>query len=285
MCDHCVIDTVKQKMLDRRGVLSAAVAVGAAGSLGALSQKAKAGKREGHRRHKHGRHSDALDMTHELHPDFPTFSGSPQFSITPLATYAQQKYNVNSWSVNEHTGTHLDAPLHFSSDGQSVAEVPVDRLVTPLVVIDIRERAAADPDTRLTPDDINQWRDRHGELPRGCCVAMLSGWDRHVNSATFRNADDAGTMHFPGFHLEACQMLIEDGSAVGLAVDTLSLDHGPSPDFACHYAWLPTNRWGLECVANLADLPEDGATLVVGAPKVRGGSGGPSRAIALYKDH
>ena len=80
---------------------------------------------------------------------------------------------------------------------------------------------------------------------------MNSGWDAFVNDAKFRNADDDGVMHFPGFHVEAAQMLLEETGAIGIAVDTLSLDHGPSPDFATHYEWLPTNRWGLECIANL----------------------------------
>ncbi len=76
-------------------------------------------------------------------------------------------------------------------------------------------------------------------------------------------------------------MLLEESTAIGIAVDTLSLDHGISADFVTHYAWLPTNRWGLECIANLGSLPAVGATLIVGAPKWRGGSGGPTRVMAL----
>ena len=54
-----------------------------------------------------------------------------------------------------------------------------------------------------------------------------------------------------------------------------------SPDFATHYAWLASGHWGLEGAANLDQLPANGATLIVGAPKVRGGTGGPSRVLAL----
>ena len=90
-----------------------------------------------------------------------------------------------------------------------------------------------------------------------------------------------GEMHFPGFHVEAAELLIERANAAGIAVDTLSLDHGPSADFATHYAWLPCGRWGLEAVANLAELPATGATLVVGGPKIKGATGGPSRVLAL----
>ena len=110
---------------------------------------------------------------------------------------------------------------------------------------------------------------------------MNSGWDKHVKTDKFRNADGDNKMHFPGFHVEATNMLMEDANVTGIAVDTLSLDHGPSADFATHYAWLPTNRWGIECLANLDAVPATGATLVVGAPKIVGGTGGPSRIFTL----
>jgi kynurenine formamidase len=110
---------------------------------------------------------------------------------------------------------------------------------------------------------------------------MNSGWSEKVNTPEFRNADANGGLHFPGFHLEAAQFLLEERQVIGIAVDTLSLDYGPSPDFAVHYLWLPTNRWGLEAVANLNDLPPRGTTLIVGGPKVIGATGGPSRLIAL----
>jgi kynurenine formamidase len=150
----------------------------------------------------------------------------------------------------------------------------------PLVVVDIAARAADDPDTQLTPDDIEAWIASNGDLPDGCCVAMYSGWGEHVRSDMFRNADDGGMMHFPGIHPDTSAMLLER-NVNGLAVDTLSLDHGASQDFATHYSWLPAGRWGLECVANLADMPASGATMVVGGPKIEGATGGPTRIIAL----
>ena len=141
----------------------------------------------------------------------------------------------------------------------------------------------ADADALLTPEDLQAWENEHGPIPEGACVAMNSGWDARVNQAgAFRNADEAGIMHFPGFHADSAQFLMEERDCKGLAVDTLSLDYGGSSDFPVHYSWLPSNRWGLECVANLANLPAKGATLVVGAPKFQGATGGPTRLIALY---
>lgn len=273
MCHVCVMEDVKARMLSRRQLFRVGAAGAAAATLGAsvapravLAQPAQ----------------QVADMTHALHPDFPTFFGDQQFFDEQLFNFEEHAFNLKEIRVNEHTGTHLDAPLHFSADSESVDEIAPERLVCPLAVIDIRAKAAEDADAQVTPDDIAAWIATHGPLPAGACVAMLSGWGDHVNDPRFRNADDDGVMHFPGFHVEAAEMLMEEADVAGIAVDTLSLDHGPSPDFATHYAWLPTNRWGLECVANLDEVPAAGATLVVGAPKHRGGTGGPARLFTLF---
>jgi kynurenine formamidase len=275
MCQHCVIERVKERMLDRRSLFRGAGAVAAAATVGlaapAEAQTPAVSVSSG----------KARDLTHEVHRDFPTYFGAPQLRIEPKFTYAKDKFNLNEWVLVEHTGTHMDAPLHFSPDGRSVAEIAVENLVVPLAIIDIREKAAANADAQVTPDDIKAWIGKNGPIPERACVAMNSGWDAFVTGPKFRNADDKKVMHFPGFHEEAAKMLIETTTASGIAVDSLSLDYGPSPDFATHYAWLPTGRWGLEAVANLGQLPARGAMLVVGAPKIRGATGGPCRVFAF----
>jgi kynurenine formamidase len=223
--------------------------------------------------------SRTVDLTHTLGDDFPTYFGKPQLEIEPMFTYAKEKLNINKWHIVEHTGTHMDAPLHFSADQNSADKIPVEQLVVPIAVVNIAARAERSADAQVTPDDLKAWEARNGQIPDGACVAMLSGWDARASGPEFRNAD--GVMHFPGFHIEAAQYLMGERGAVGIAVDTLSLDYGRSADFATHYAWLPTNRWGLEAVAKLAELPPTGATLVAGGPKIKGATGGPSRVLAL----
>lgn len=272
MCDLCVMTSVKDRMLSRRSFFrgSAAAAVGAA-ALGVdrpvLAQPARR----------------VVDMTHELSEEFPTFGGVPGITYDKQFDFGSDGYNLYVLTVNEHTGTHIDAPLHFSADGQSVAEIPVESLACPLCVVDIRARASEDRDTQVTPDDLQAWIAENGDIPDGACVAMNSGWASKVGTEAFRGADAArgGSLHFPGFHVEAVQLLMEETGAVAIAVDTLSLDHGPSADFATHYAWLPSGRYGIECLAGLDEMPAAGATLMVGAPKIRGGTGGQARVMGL----
>lgn len=221
-----------------------------------------------------------VDLTHRLHMWFPTFSGVQQLLIQQFAFLDKDGYNDNRYHLSdEHTGTHMDAPFHFGK-GPSADQIPVENLVGALCVIDIRDKAAKSADALLTVDDIAAYEKKHGKIQRGSIVAMNSGWDAFVDGPKFRNADDKGVMHFPGFHVDAASALIERG-VNGIMVDTLSLDYGISQDFATHYKWLPSNRWGIECCANLGQLPASGSTVIVGGPKMAGATGGPSRVIAL----
>lgn len=226
--------------------------------------------------------SRVRDLTHPLPEDFPSASGERWLELEDFLTFVSEGINFKRWHVHEHIGTHIDAPIHFSGDGATVDRIPVTALVCPLAVIDLRARAAESPDTQLMPEDIRAWEARHGDLPEGCCLAVNTGWDARATGPGYRNADSTGTMHFPGVHVDAAQMLVEERDVAGLGVDTLSIDHGPSTDFPTHREWLPSGRWALEGLANLAALSPTGATIVVGAPTVVGGSGGPSRVIALF---
>lgn len=273
MCVPGCMEVVHRR-LSRRGLFGGAGALAAGAALTGLAPGPA-------RAQTAGSFSSAIDLTHTIGEDFPTYFGTPQLEIVTLNEFASDGFNMKEWRIIEHTGTHMDAPIHFSADGHTADEIPIEHLVVPLAIVDIAARAEGDPDTRVTPDDLMAYEAEHGRIPAGACVAMYSGWDRHVGTDLFRNADADGVMHFPGFHIEATQWMLERGDIVGMAVDTLSLDYGPSGDFATHYAWLPANRWGMECVANLGSLPAAGATLVVGGPKIQGATGGPSRLIAL----
>lgn len=109
---------------------------------------------------------------------------------------------------------------------------------------------------------------------------MHSGWAQHVRTPKYRNADENGKMHFPGWHVESAHALLER-EVCGLGVDTMSIDQGPTESFATHYAWLPSGRWAIEGLANLDALPVTGATIMLGAPKIAGATGGPTRVFAL----
>ncbi len=226
--------------------------------------------------------ASVIDLTHTLSPSFPTFFGAPGITVERRYSLKKDGANVNWWHVLEHAGTHLDAPFHYSDAGAPIEAIPVEQLVVPLAIVDVSAKAARNPDYAMTKQDVTDWEAKNGRLPDGCCVAMHSGWAQHAsNPARFTGKDAAGVMHFPGIHPDAGEWLLKERSIAGLAVDTLSLDHGPSKDFKTHALWLPSGRWGIENIANLDKVRASGAILVVGVAKVKGATGGPARVFAL----
>jgi len=167
----------------------------------------------------------------------------------------------------------------FSKDGQSVDQIEPQNLVCPLCVVDITAKAVENPNAMLEAADVEAWVSANGEIPAGACVAMRSGWAAKVGQPSFRN-NEAGEFAFPGFAKSATDLLAGMNVAA-IGVDTLSLDPGNSPDFAVHNSWLPGGRYGIEGLNGLEALPATGATIVVGAPKHKGGTGGPARVMAL----
>ena len=221
-----------------------------------------------------------IDLTHTLSPAFPTPWKDPLL-LEQISKLGPDKWNTFRWHLNEHIGTHLDAPLHCTNL-DSADRIPAEQLVGPLIIVDIHERAAANPDCQLTIDDLYQWEKKHGRIPDGAVVAMFSGWDAHVGEARkFLGLDEKGSYHLPGFSFEAVQFLDQQRSVKGIATDTLNLDAASANDFPVHHYWLGKNKWGLENIANLGQVPPKGATIVVGSPKIAGSTGGPSRVLAL----
>ena len=269
MCHVCVIEGAKRHMLSRRTLFSGAAAGAAAVAAGALSAREALAQGQG----------GVVDLTHTLSPDFPTFFGEPGISMERKFSFEESGFQLFDVTFNEHTGTHVDAPLHFTADGTSVDALDPATLICPLCVVDIAAKAAEDANAQVTPEDLERWISLNGEIPAGACVAMFSGWAARLGDGSFRS-DGEGNLAFPGFSKAATDLLMEAGAAA-IGVDTLSLDPGDSEDFAVHYSWLPSGRYGIECLAHLDRLPASGATIFVGAPKHRGGTGGPARVLAM----
>jgi kynurenine formamidase len=224
-----------------------------------------------------------IDLTHTLSPTFPIWPGNTPISVTNKSQFRRDGFYANRWDVGEHHGTHLDAPAHCSAEGVTAEKIAPTTLVAPLVILDLRERAKKDPDTAVTLEDLHQWEKRHGRLPTDAVVALCSGWDDKAHDPkAFLGTDATGTLHFPGFSPAAADFLLQERQVVGLIVDTLSIDIGPSKDFPVHKLWLGAGKWAVECAANLARVPPVGATVFVGAPKVASASGGPTRLLALW---
>jgi kynurenine formamidase len=194
-------------------------------------------------------------------------------------------YASGDFSMSEHGGTHMDAPLHFAEGRSSVDQIPVSRLVGPAVVIDVTKAASQTSDYRLTVTDLKEWESRHGHIPKGAIVLMRSGWGRYWGDREkyfgSHTPQDAKSLHFPGFSKEAAEFLVLDREINGIGIDTASIDYGPSQDFIVHQIINGADKYGLENIAHVERLPPTGTTLIALPIKIKGGTGGPVRIVAV----
>ena len=214
-------------------------------------------------------------------------TAAPGFQLTVEAEGVAEGgwwYASNSLCASEHGGTHMDAPYHFAEGGWTVDRIPVEALVAPARVIDVRGASAADPDHAVSVEEIRAFEAAHGPITAGAAVLLYTGWgERWPDVKAYLGDDRPGVtsdLHFPGFSVEAARYLAEKGVA-GVGLDTASLDPGPSADFAAHQVFGGANVYGLENLDNLERLPATGATLVALPMKIGRGTGGPVRVLAF----
>lgn len=230
-----------------------------------------------------------VDLTYAFDEHTIYWPTSPSsFRLTPLSyglTSAGYFYAANSFCTPEHGGTHLDAPIHFAEGRRSIDEIPLRQLIGPGVVLDISRQASADPDYRLSTDDVRRWEATHGMIPEEAIVLLRTGWGKRWPDPKRYLGDDtpgeAARLHFPSYGRKAAELLVKERKVAALGVDTASIDYGSSRDFIVHRIAGAANVPGLENLANLEELPETGAWIIALPMKIAGGSGGPLRIVAL----
>ncbi|MBO3745294.1 cyclase family protein [Streptosporangiaceae bacterium NEAU-GS5] len=216
------------------------------------------------------------------------FGNTVPFGLQEISRYDDRgpAWYWNNITTGEHTGTHLDAPIHWvtARDGEDVSQIPLGKLVAPAVVLDF---AGSDPDFLLEVDHVTAWEKEHGPLPEGGWLLYRTGWDvRAHDQAEFLNADETGP-HTPGVSVECARYLAEQTPIAGLGVETVGTDAGAAhsfdPPFPCHSFLLGSGKYGLTQLRNLDRLPATGAVVVAPPLPIIGGSGSPVRVLALVE--
>ena len=238
-----------------------------------------------------------IDLTTPLSNSTPAlrlpapFANLIDFSLEEVSAYNEPGpyWRHNNIHTGEHIGTHLDAPIHWISgrDGDDVSQIPVQRLIGPAAVLDLTAKVADNPDYLLEVSDVEAWEAEHGELLPGAWLLLRTGWEsRGGSEAEFLNTDETGS-HTPGVSVECAEWLATQRQITGLGVETVGVDAGLAggfdPAFPVHYHFLGNDKYGLTSLRNLGSLPATGAVVVVSPLPIVGGSGSPSRVLAIVE--
>ncbi len=194
-------------------------------------------------------------------------------------------YSSATYNASEHGGTHLDSPVHFAENKETTDKIAITRLIGPSFVIDISASCEKNADYLLSVDDIRNWEKKYGRIADNSIVLIRTGWGKYwANKKQYLGTDkpgDTANLHFPGISKEAAEYLANKRKIDGVGIDTASLDYGQSKDFIAHRILNGASIYGLENVANIESLPNKGATLIALPMKIKGGTGGPTRIIAI----
>jgi len=232
-----------------------------------------------------------VDLTHPFDADTVYWPTAPEgFVLETVFQGMTDKgyyYAANDFRAPEHGGTYLDAPIHFAEGKWTAEEIPVDHLIGPGVVIDVTAKAAANRDYLVGVGDFTAWEQAHGRIPDGAIVLLETGFgrfwpdrERYLGTAK-RGAEAVPELHFPGLDPAAARWLVAERSIHAIGLDTASIDYGQSTLFESHRTLFAADVPALENVAGLDRLPPDGFTVVALPMKIRGGSGGPLRIVAI----
>jgi kynurenine formamidase len=225
---------------------------------------------------------ELVDLSHVLKEGIPFFPGGTPFQLEEIANFKNATYASNRFSMGEHTGTHMDAPIHLSEGGSTIDKIPLKDFIVWAAVVDVRDQVRANSEYELSMDRLLSWERRYGQIAGDSVVLLLTGWGSHCdNPERYRNVDENGIPHFPGFSREVAEFLASNRNVKGLGTDALSVDPGRATQLDVHRIMHGKGKFHLENLAHLDRLPPTGALLFVFPLSIEGGTGAPLRAWAL----
>ncbi len=235
---------------------------------------------------------EVIDLTHGFGKEtlyWPTEEGfvleKGPAGRTPKGYY----YSANRMRLAEHGGTHIDAPIHFFADRNTVDRIPVQQLIGEGIVVSVIWKCRSDRDYQVRVEDFLEWEAENGPIPRDAIVLLRTGYGKEwPNRLRYlgtekRGAEGVAELRFPGLDPDAASWLLERRKIKAIGIDTPSIDYGRSTHFQSHVRLFEKNVPALENVANLHLLPPNGFSIMALPMKIVGGSGGPTRVVAILR--
>ncbi|PWR70042.1 cyclase [Methanospirillum lacunae] len=232
-----------------------------------------------------------VDLTHTFEPGIPHWKGAPDETVETLYSYKPGNGTLGSgfymqdYSHVGQWGTHVDPPAHFIEGLRTLDQISPREMILPLVVIDIHQKVMENPDYVVSMDDIRTWEKEYGPIPQGSFVALRTDWSKKwPDQDAMQNLDAEGIAHYPGWSQDVLTYLYENCNITASGHETTDTDPGlvvSSDKYPLETYILSQNKYQVELLTNLDQVPESGALVVVTFPKPRDGSGFPARVFAI----
>jgi kynurenine formamidase len=226
-----------------------------------------------------------VDLTHSFDTSTPHWKGFTPMTRKTTYTVKKDGFWVEAITHVTQWGTHVDVPAHFHEGKRTTSDIPVTEMLMPLVVLDVHEQVAKNPDYTVTVADVQAWESRHGTIPAGAFVALRTDWaKRWPDQAKMQNVDNKGIAHYPGWSMDVLKLLYEQRKITASGHETTDTDPGSltsKEQYPLETWLLGTDHYQIELLDNLDKVPEAGALVSVTWPKLQKGPGFPARVFAV----
>ena len=232
-----------------------------------------------------------VDLSHDYSNETVYWVTAKEFKLDTVFKGQTDKgfyYCANNFSTAEHGGTHIDAPIHFTEKGQTVDQIPLEKLIGPAIKIDVSSKTHNNSDYLVKVDDLLAWETKEEmKIPKGSIILLETGFSKYYpDKIKYMGTDERGEeavkkLHFPGLSKEAAKWLVEERNINSIGIDTPSIDYGQSEYFESHVILLSKNIPAFENLTNLDKLPSNGFEIIALPMKIKNGSGSPLRIVAV----
>ncbi len=211
-----------------------------------------------------------LDLTLTVSESIPNFPGSPSPQFIAWSTIKDDGYNLELLFLSSHTGTHLDAPYHFTKKGAKIHQIPVTRLIGDALLIKIKKVK----DQTITKKDLLDFERKNGEIKNFSSIIFFTDWQKNLNKKFYFTNN-------PGLSKSATNYLVSKKINL-VGIDSPSIDLGTDKRFTVHKILAKNNILIVENLSNLEKIPTLEFDFIILPLKLKDATGSPVRAIANY---
>ena len=224
-----------------------------------------------------------VDLSYKVDENTPHYEGFRDLQVKDIMTFDKEKVSAREYTMISQFGTHIDPPFHFVEDGKALDKIGVKEMIYPLCVIDVSKEVAENHDFGMDVEDIKKWEAEHGVIPEDCFVAMRSDWSKREGEAFF-NKDENGNPHYPGWTKAALEYLCEVRKVAAIGHEPPDTDPAITAKtalWAGELYYLQQDKYQVEMLRNLDQLPPKGALIFCTFPAVVDAPGFTARCFAI----
>jgi len=207
-----------------------------------------------------------VDLSWDVTEKTPIYPGDPEPKISVATTLENEGYNLSGVFVGTQTGTHVDAPYHFSNEGDTIEKMELDFFFGEAVVIRVTDKK---PNEKITMEDVMPYDEK---IKEGTIVLFNTNWYKKVGTEEF--------FTHPYVSGEVAEYLVNKGIRF-LCIDTINADQTGGTEFPVHDLFSEKRLMIGENWSYFDRIDFDNVVIAAFPLKIVGTDGSPVRAVAM----